>query len=85
MRLLARELIDEELNEHRDEVLYTTTLSDEEMDKEFSCGYGSVEGVPFTAWSENRVFFPVCYDGSEWVDSVPRNPCDEKTEHCGGG
>ena len=62
-----------------------TTMSDEDMDKEFDAGYGGEEGCPFTAWSDNWVYFPVCYDGSEWVGYVRRNPCDEKTGHWGGG
>ena len=60
------------------------TLADKEMDKKFDRGFGDSEGKPFTAWTENRVYFPCTYDGYEWVDSVPRNPCDEKTKHIGG-
>ncbi len=62
-----------------------TTMSPEEMDKVFDSGYGMEEGCPFTAWSKEYVYFPGCYDGAEWVESVPRNPCDIKTFHCGGG
>lgn len=62
-----------------------TTLSDEELIKDFDDGFGRTQGVPFTAWGERYVYFPVCYDGAEWVGSAPRNPCDEKTEHQGGG
>lgn len=54
------------------------------LDVVFHCGYGHSEGPRFTAWTVNRVYFPVVYDGSEWVASVPRNPCDEVTEHVGG-
>ena len=36
-------------------------------------------------WTAARVYFPACYDGSEWCESVPRNPCDEATTHVGGG
>ena len=35
------------------------------------------DGKPFTAWTERRVYFPAMYDGSVWVASAPRNPCDE--------
>lgn len=62
----------------------TTTLSEDELKAEFNDGYGSVEGAPFTAWGENFVYFPLCYDGSEWVGSAPRNPCDKKLKHQGG-
>jgi len=60
------------------------TLSDEEMGEKFDTGYGGQEGKPFTAWSENWVFFPAMYDGSEWMECVPRNPCDISIEHIGG-
>lgn len=62
-----------------------TTLSGEETQRQFYGGYGGSEGKPFTYWTETRVYFPVVYDGSEWVESVPRDPCDEATFHVGGG
>jgi hypothetical protein len=62
-----------------------TTLSNEELNREFINGFGSTDGTPFTAWGENYVYFPICYDGAEWVGSAPRNPSDEVTEHLGGG
>lgn len=61
-----------------------TTLSQDELDETFDDGWGGSEGAPFTAWSENYVYFPVVYDGSEWIGWVPRNPCDKKTAHVGG-
>ena len=61
------------------------TPEDLDWDREFDSDYGCMEGHPFTAWSKTRVYFPVDYDGAEWVGSVPRNPCDEVTEHMGGG
>lgn len=61
-----------------------TTLSDEELNVRFDDGFGGTEGPPFTAWGEKYVYFPVCYDGSEWVGWAPRNPCDEKCDHFGG-
>ena len=76
-----RELI---LEAAGDDVIIASTLTDEEMDKCFDSGYGGSEGSPFTAWSETRVYFPVVYDGAEWVGSAPRNPCNEKTYHVGG-
>lgn len=62
-----------------------TTLSNEQLDAEFDDGYGGIEGMSFTAWSDNYVYFPVCYDGSEWIDYVPRNPCEIAVDHIGGG
>jgi hypothetical protein len=61
-----------------------TTLTEEELNKDFDTGYGGSEGEPFTAWGEKYVYFPIVYDGAEWVGSAPRNPCDEKTSHLGG-
>ena len=61
-----------------------TTLSDEELHRKFDTGFGGSEGTPFTAWGEKYVYFPVVYDGSEWVGHAPRNPCDEATQHQGG-
>ena len=79
-----RELIKEAIGGKGD-LLIGNTLSESEMDVEFDNGYGGSEGIPFTAWSKDRVYFPVVYDGAEWVSSVPRNPCAEASDHCGGG
>ena len=68
---------------HEDKII-ACTLTDEEMDIEFSNGFGCSEGKPFTAWSEKYVYFPVVYDGAEWVGRAPRNPCKQVTEHQGG-
>ena len=62
----------------------SSTLSDDEMNKEFDAGYGGIEGSPFTVWTSNSVYFPVCYDGAEWVGSVSRNPDGKPTRHFGG-
>ncbi len=60
------------------------TLTEKELDTIFDNGYGGSEGCPFTLWTNHRVYFPVVYDGAEWVGSVPRDPCNEKTSHHGG-
>ena len=52
-------------------------------DREFDDGFGGSNGGPFTVWTKDFVYFPVVYDGAEWVGSVPRNPCDIATEHVG--
>ena len=62
-----------------------TTLTVGQLEESFDSGYGGTNGEPFTAWGEKYVYFPICYDGAEWVGSAPRNPCDEKTPHQGGG
>lgn len=61
------------------------TLSEAELKEEFYGGYGGTNGKPFTAWGEKWVYFPICYDGSEWVGCAPRNPCDIAMDHQGGG
>lgn len=77
-----KEMIAEEAG---DDVIIACTLTDEQMLREFDSGYGGTEGDAFTAWSEKYVYFPICYDGAEWVGKAPRNPCDEATKHMGGG
>jgi hypothetical protein len=51
----------------------------------FCPGYGAEEGMPVLAWTEQRVYFPICYDGAEWMGSAPRNYQFEGQEHQGGG
>jgi len=60
------------------------TLTDAELDRRFYAGFGGINGTPFTLWTARRVYFPGCYDGGEWVASVPRHPCGEATGHVGG-
>lgn len=60
-------------------------IDSKELKRKFDTGMGAIEGVPFTAWSKNWIYFPAVYDGKEWVAKVPRHPCDIKTEHIGGG
>jgi len=81
-----KQLIVEEMKLRGDtwENLVGTTLTTKGMNKKFYVGHGIEEGEPFTLWTKDRVYFPVCYDGAESVGSVPRNPCDEVTFHIGG-
>lgn len=82
-----RELITEAMKDygHSWSDVVSLTLSDEDLDRKFDCGYGGVEGVPFTVWTADRVYFPRCYDGAEGVASVARNPDGKPTQHVGGG
>ena len=64
--------------------LEANTLTEADMNNEFDSGYGGTEGAPFTAWSAKTVYFPICYDGSEWVGSVSRHPDGKPTDHQGG-
>ncbi len=80
-----RDMLHEELIKHNDKLI-ANTLTTEQMDIKFMDGFGSyAEVISFTAWSETRVYFPAVYDGSYWVDSVPRNPCNERVIAVGGG
>lgn len=81
-----KELIQHEMNKRKEtfDDVVSSTLTEEELLKEFDCGFGGSEGVPFTLWTTNRVYFPAVYDGSEWVESVSRNPDGKPTSHIGG-
>jgi len=59
-------------------------LTTEWLDDEFDDGYGAEEGCAFTLWTRRYIYFPACYDGSEWVESVARNPNGVPTNHIGG-
>lgn len=56
----------------------------EAFDVEFDDGYGGSEGPDVLAWTEERVYFPVVYDGAEWLGSAPRNPTPDGQQHVGG-
>ena len=60
------------------------TLDEVQLQVEFDAGYGAEEGMPFTAWGKDWVYFPICYDGAEWVGHAPRNPCEIVMDHQGG-
>ena len=67
------------------DTVVSCTLSSDGLDKEFEEGFGAIEGAAFTLWTAKRVYFPVCYDGAEWVGSVSREPDGVATAHVGGG
>lgn len=81
-----RELIKDELKTSCDswDNIVSMTLTEDDLDKKFDSGFGSINGISFTVWTKNRVYFPVVYDGAEWVGSVSRNPDGLPTEHIGG-
>lgn len=81
-----RKLIGEALTDQGEDwtVVESSTLSQEQLDVEFYEGFGGSEGEPFTMWTAKRVYFPVVYDGAEWVSSVSRNPDGVPTCHVGG-
>lgn len=80
-----RELITHELKRYPSETIVDVAPNESVLDVEFDNDFGATEGEPFTVWTQNRVLFPVRYDGAEWAASVSRNPDGEATEHVGGG
>jgi len=77
-------MIEEEMKDYKDSTrIVSCTLTDEQLDVEFDSSFGWVYGEPFTLWTEKRVYFPVCYDGAEWVGSVSRDPDGVSTDHMG--
>lgn len=79
------DMIKEKMEENGDDFqARVCTLSEAELKVEFDDEYGIEEGQPFTCWGDKFVYFPICYDGSEWVGCAPRNPCDISMGHQGG-
>ena len=74
-----------EMNDESWDNVVSCTLTEEGLRESFDDSYGREEGKPFTLWTKTRVYFPVTYDGAEWVGSVSRNPDGNPTEHVGGG
>jgi len=81
-----RSLIREAMESREEDIndIVSCTLSEKQLDVKFASGYGLSKGKPFTLWTSKRVYFPIVYDGMEWVGSVPRNPSKEATKHQGG-
>jgi len=73
-----------EMLDNFEDKIIACTLTEDELNIRFNSGFGGSEGACFTAWSKEYVYFPVVYDGSEWIDRVHRNPCDIAKNHCGG-
>jgi len=51
----------------------------------YDSGYGGAECHAITAWTPTRVLFVAQYDGSTWLDSVPRDPLAHQPSMPGGG
>jgi hypothetical protein len=67
-----------------DEPIVAYAPDEATFDIEFDDGFGGANGPDVLAWSTTRVFFPVVYDGAEWIESAPRNPVPAGQEHVGG-
>lgn len=61
----------------------SSTLSDTEIASPFGGTNEISAGKYFILWTKNRVYFPSNYGEMEWVESVPRNPTPNETEHLG--
>lgn len=82
-----RELISDEINEHHEswkDVIDHIPKGESWLEEKFCDGYGELEGCAFTLWTTKRVYFPTVHGGAEWVESVSRDPCNERTRHMGG-
>ncbi len=74
-----------EQDDEATDVIVAKAPADEKVwDEEFSAGYGGPEGAHILAWSAQWVYFPVCYDGAEWMGRAPRHPRAKGQEHVGG-
>lgn len=51
------------------------------LDYFFYDGVGSPNGTYFTAWSKDRIYYPVSHDGMEWIEFIHRNPCNKVKMH----
>ena len=58
--------------------------TEEVLDVVFDGGYGGSQGENVLVWTKKRVYFPVVYDGAEWMGSAPRNPTKSGQRHVGG-
>lgn len=54
---------------------------DIDLDREFNDGYGCIEGQPFYAYSDTKIYYCWEYDGSEGIGNIPRHPDDTKPTH----
>jgi hypothetical protein len=82
---LAREGDDYYNPTAKDESPIVAVAPDESvLDVEFDNGYGGSRGKPILIWTKQRVYFPVVYDGAEWLGSAPRDPVTQGQAHVGG-
>lgn len=77
-----RELLSEVLDGDGPVIAYAP--DEAAFDVEFDTSYGLAEGPEVLAWTEQYVYFPVVYDGSEWMGRAPRNPTSHGQPHVGG-
>ena len=81
-QLLELSLVDNQ--ESFEDIVAYTPQDGKWLDYYFDDDSKSIEGEFFTVWTKARVYFPVQYNGIEWVESVSRNPDGKPTKHLGG-
>lgn len=77
-----------ELDEARDAARDTTPVvavapDETVLDVEFDDESGLAAGPAVLIWTEALVYFPVTHDGSEWLESAPRDPVANGQRHVG--
>lgn len=61
----------------------SNTMSDREMEDYFDSWNGGDESCPFTIWTTDNVYFPLCPGCAGWIGSVSRTPNGKPTKHRG--
>ena len=55
-------------------------------DEPAGSGYGGTQCTPFHIYTKKTILFLGCYDGSEWIESIPRHTRKrDEIDHVGGG
>jgi hypothetical protein len=71
-------LLDDARKDAKDESpVVSVAPNPDALEVRFDDGYGSPMGGHVLIWTEERVYFPVVYDGAEWLGSAPRNPATQ--------
>lgn len=54
------------------------------LDYEYNTGFGGQDCHSIYAWTATRILFVGTYDGSTWIQSLPRNPIAGEPTSVGG-
>ena len=54
------------------------------LDYDYDTGYGGSDCHAVTVWTAERVFVVGVYDGSTWIQGIPRNPQPHDPSMIGG-
>lgn len=61
-------------DDKRDVIVMKPSEARKFLDYEFDDGYGGEEGHNFYIYLKDWILAKGCYDGSEWLFSIPRKP-----------